>query len=281
MSGGKGYNDMDGIPARRRERSTSSQAASGYIVGPVIKALKVLEYIGASGRDVTLTEVANALDIPKTTVFRYLQTLSATAFLHHDIPNDRYGIGHGFRSLARTDRSLQRLREIAMPIMRNLNRSFNETINLAIEDKGQIVYIEIVESTRALRMQAHVGTRDPLHTTALGKAILAHLDEPDRERILTHSLAERTYRSVMDADAIRRQLKEVHKRGYAIEIGENEDVCMCIGVSILDDLNFPIAAISLSAPIQRYSLELVDLATAALKQSSKEIAAKLQFDRMP
>lgn len=63
--------------------------------------------------------------------------------------------------------------------------------------KGQIVYIEIVEPTRALKMQAHVGTRDPLRTTALRKAIPAHLDEPDKERILTQSLAERT-RSLLE-----------------------------------------------------------------------------------
>jgi IclR family KDG regulon transcriptional repressor len=253
----------------------SNKQGGGYIVGPVIKALQVLDYIGASGREVSLTEVANAVKIPKTTVFRYLQTLSSTAFLRHDVVNDRYGIGTGFRSLARTDRSLHRLREVAMPLMRNLNREFNETINLAIESQGWVVYIEIVESTRHLRMQAHIGARDPMHTTALGKAILAFLAEPEREKVLSSSLSEKTYRSVLDAGVLRRQLNEVRNRGYSIEIGENEDVSMCLGVPVLDDLGFPFAALSLSAPVQRHSDALVGAAASALLRAGREVSEGL------
>ena len=78
-----------------------------YIVAPVFKALKVLEFVADSGRDVSLTEVANALGMPKTTVFRYLQTMSAAMFLSHDATRDRYGIGTHFRNLARTDSSMR------------------------------------------------------------------------------------------------------------------------------------------------------------------------------
>ena len=253
-----------------------ARQGGGYIVGPVIKALQVLDYIGESGREVSLTEVATAVGLPKTTVFRYLQTLSSTSFLRHDIANDRYGIGTAFRALARTDRSLHRLREVAMPIMRNLNREFNETINLAIETQGWVIYIEIVESTRALRMQAHIGARDPMHTTALGKAMLAFLAEPEREKVLSASLSERTYRTVLDACVLRRQLNEVRTRGYAVEVGENEDVSMCVGVPILDDLSFPFAALSLSAPVQRRSENLINAAASALLQASREISEQLR-----
>lgn len=253
-----------------------AKQGGGYIVGSVIKALKVLDYIGASGREVSLTEVANAVKIPKTTVFRYLQTLSSMSFLRHDIASDRYGIGNSFRSLARTDRSLHRLREVAMPIMRKLNREFNETINLGIESQGWVVYIEIVESTRPLRMQAHIGARDPLHTTALGKAILGFLDKGEREKVLSASLSERTYRTVLDACVLRKQLNEVKSRGFAVEVGENEDVSMCVGVPILDDLGFPFAAISLSAPVHRRSASLEAAAATALLDASREIGEKLR-----
>ena len=247
----------------------------GYIVAPVFKAIKVLEFIGESGRDVSLTEVANALGMPKTTVFRYLQTLSATMFLRHDIGRDRYGIGMRFRTLARTDNSLHRLRQVAVPVMRDLNRTFNETINLAIEADGEIVYIEIIESTRTLRMQARVGSRDPLHTTSLGKAVLAYLGDAERDAILAGALSEQTYRSVMDSNVLRRQLKEVRNRGYAVEIGENEDGAMCIGVPILDDLAYPMAALSLSAPEQRQTAELIASASDALKLAAQTIAQRI------
>lgn len=246
-----------------------------YIVAPVYKAIKVLEFVAESGRDVSLTEVANALGMPKTTVFRYLQTLSATMFLSHDAARDRYGVGLRFRSLARADNSMHRLRRVAVPVMRELNQTFNETINLAIESDGEIVYIEIMESTRTLRMQARVGSRNPLHTTALGKAILAHLRENERDALLARRLSEQTYRSIVDSKILRRQLKEVRTRGYAIEIGENEESAMCIGVAILDDLSYPIAAISLSAPEQRQTAELIDSASAALIEAGRKIAEQM------
>jgi DNA-binding IclR family transcriptional regulator len=246
-----------------------------YIVAPVFKAIKVLEFIAESGRDVSLTEVANSLGMPKTTVFRYLQTLSATMFLSHDADRDRYGIGMRFRNLARTDGSMHRLRQVAVPVMRELNQTFNETINLAIESDGQIVYIEIIESTRTLRMQARVGSRNPLHTTALGKAILAHLSDTARDALLARGLPEQTYRSIVDSSVLRRQLKEIRARGYAIEIGENEESAMCIGVPILDDLSYPIAAISLSAPEQRQTDELIESAGSALLTAGRKIAEQM------
>ena len=69
------------------------QAPGTYIVQPVLKALKVLEYVAEKGQEVTLTEVASELKLPKTTVFRYLQTLTAASFLRHDPARDRYGVG--------------------------------------------------------------------------------------------------------------------------------------------------------------------------------------------
>src|ERR1700723_1875852 len=91
-----------------------------YVVAPIWKAMKVLEFVAESGRAVSLTEVAKALGMPKTTVFRYLQTLSISTFLQHNVSQDRYELGGRFRALARTDGSLHRLRAVAVPVMREL-----------------------------------------------------------------------------------------------------------------------------------------------------------------
>jgi IclR family transcriptional regulator, KDG regulon repressor len=247
-------------------------ADSAYVVGPVFKALRVLEFVGESGRDVSLTEVATALGLPKTTAFRYLQTLSATMFLCHDVYRDRYGMGAQFRRLAEVDKALSRLRELAVPMMRELSRTFNETINLAVEANGEVVYIEIVEPTRAPRMEARIGSRHPMHSTALGKAILANLCEAERDAVLTGTLLERTHRTVTETRALTRQLREVQDRGYAIEVGENEEEAMCIGVSILDELARPVAALSLSAPQRRMTDDLVRRAGRSLRQVTMAIS---------
>ena len=92
-----------------------SRPRDDYIVQPVMKALQVLEHVARQSHEVTLTEIVSELKLPKTTVFRYLQTLSAASFLHHNRQQDRYGVGSRFRTLAKADKNLQRLRNLAQP----------------------------------------------------------------------------------------------------------------------------------------------------------------------
>jgi IclR family transcriptional regulator, KDG regulon repressor len=251
------------------------QAGNAYVVQPVLKALRVLEHVAAKGHEVTLTEVAAELKLPKTTAFRYLQTLTVASFLRHDPARDRYGIGLRFHALAKADKSLQRLRSLAHPLMAELGQAFNETINLAVVADGHIVYIDMVVANRALRMQARIGDRHPLHSTALGKAMLAFLPETERDRLLDGSLKEMTVKTVTNRAVLRRQIEDVRRRGYAIEVGENEEGSMCIGVPIIDEDGLPLAAISLSAPERRMTPEVTARAVDSLKATARGISSQL------
>jgi IclR family transcriptional regulator, KDG regulon repressor len=235
-----------------------------------------LAFVAEGGRAVSLTEVANALGMPKTTVFRYLQTLSAARFLQHNASLDRYEIGSSFRALARKDNSLHRLRQAAVPVMRELSREFNETINLAIEANGEMVYMEVIEATRSSRIHGRVGSREPLHTTALGKAFLAYMKDTERDAILGSTLSARTHRSIRDARVLRRQLSDVRESGYSMEAGENEDGAVCIGVPILDELHCPVAALSLSVPERRQTDALLAHASTALRAAGQTIAQTIK-----
>jgi DNA-binding IclR family transcriptional regulator len=252
-----------------------SRTESAYIVQPVFKALKVLEYVAEKGHEVTLTEVASELKLPKTTVFRYLQTLTASSFLRHDPARDRYGVGLRFRALAKVDKSLQRLRSLAQPEMAELGRAFNETINLGIMAEGQVVYIDMIEANRALRMQARIGDRHPLHSTSLGKAMLAFLPDAERQTLLDGALKAMTVRTVTNRATLRRQIEEVRRKGYAVETGENEDGSMCIGVPIMDESGHPLAAMSLSAPERRMTRDVTAQAIAALQRAANRISVQL------
>jgi len=251
-----------------------SKSGGDYIVLPVMKALQVLDYVARQGHDVTLTETVQELKLPKTTVFRYLQTLSAAQFLEHDLKRDRYGVGSKFRSLARVDQELQGLRDIAQPEMRTLMETFHETVNLAVLSENEVVYIDMLEPGRPLRANARIGHRHPAHSTSLGKAMMAFL--PDADALaLSSELPQRTINTLTDADKLRRQVDDVRRRGYAIEVGENEDGLMCIGVPILDRTGYPVAAMSLSAPERRMRPELTMVAADALKGAAKRISTHL------
>ena len=223
-----------------------------YMVQPVVKAMQVLDYVASRGHMVNLTEIVPGLNLPKATVFRYLRTLSATGFLDHDIPHDRYGVGGRFRDLARVDSALSALREVARPEMRGLVETFEEAASLGILSDGQIVCIDILNPMRPPRNRSRIGCRHPLHTTALGKAILAfHAD--GLGLLDVEALPQPTFRTITSATKLRRQIDDIRHCGYALELGENEDELAGVAVAVLDGAGHPVGAIGLSVPVRRWT----------------------------
>lgn len=253
----------------------SGSSNNPYIVLPVRKALAVLAYVAERGHDVSLTPIGKALKIPKTTTFRYLQTLVDAGFLRHDAVTDKYGIGVRFRTIAKADSGINNIRQLAHRAMHELAGEFNETVNLAVRSNSNVVYIDLVEANRPLRMQAKIGESHPMHATALGKAILAFLPEGEAQNYFAAPLAERTGRTLVDRDEIERQLRQVRKLGYATETGENEDGAMCVGAPIFNEAGYPVAAVSISAPLSRMSRPLATQAAKRLIDAVGRISAQL------
>jgi IclR family KDG regulon transcriptional repressor len=262
------------MPRDAREgRKMQEPEADRYLVGPVMKALKVLDAIAEKGHPVSLTRIATELELPKTSAFRYLRTLSAAGFLTYDEQSDRYSVGIRFRALATADKQIQRLKELALPVLGELSREFNETVNLGVLTGNEVVYIDMIESSRALRMQARIGSRDPLHSTALGKAMLAQLPVLEQTRLLSAALSQRTLRTITQKRTIERQLRQIEKSGVAIEVGENEEGTMCIGVAIVSD--HPMAAISISAPERRMTAAIQAQSILSLKRAAQTVSSGL------
>ena len=229
-----------------------------YLVSPVAKALQVLDAVANRDESVRLAAIAKQVGLPKTSVFRYLCTLEAAGYLERDPAEESYRVGARFRALGSPADALKRLRAAALPAMNGLRDRFDETVNLGVLRGGSIVYVEIVECRQRLRLQARVGGKDPVHSTALGRAILAHLPAPDRAKLLTQHLAARTSRTAQTPDAVETELAGVQVLGYAVESGENEEGAICIGAAILNRAGRPIAALSISAPETRMAVSRIE-----------------------
>jgi DNA-binding IclR family transcriptional regulator len=223
----------------------------GYIVGPVAKALAVLDVVAEGEAGTSLASVAALTGLPKTTVFRYLCTLEAAGYVDCDPALDLYTVGGRLRTMGRGADPAKRLRGLALPVMTMLRDRFDETVNLGVLRGSGIVYVEIVECRRRLRLQAHVGGVDPVHSTALGRAILAQLTAAERHKLLSRRLTPRTPSTVRTREAIDAELAGIARRGYAVERGENEDGAVCVGAAISDASGRPAGAISVSAPETR------------------------------
>jgi IclR family transcriptional regulator, KDG regulon repressor len=247
----------------------------GYVVQPVEKALGVLAYVVECGQVVSLKSVSQALTIPKTTAFRYLQTLTRAGFLEHDTQKNRYSVGPRLSLMARTSTSIARARDLARPLLKDLVRGFEGTVNLAVKGDGTVVYLEVIDGLAGFRTKAREGDAHPLHSTALGKAILAHMPQPEAHDYLSRPLTECTGRTLIERRELERQLRQIAQSGYSIETGENEDGAMCVGAPILDERGYPLVAISLTVPLARMSTSRAMVAGRKLSQLAARISEDL------
>jgi len=221
-------------------RTTSGK----YTIEVVTKALDVLEAF--DGNDLTLNEISQRVGLNKSRTFRLLCTLVEREFVERTADGSRYKLG--IKLLERAALVRRDLREVARPFMLELQERFNEMINLGVLDGREILYLDIIESSRHFRMSATVGCRRTADQTALGKAILAylHADDPASP---AHILLGRRTRPQLQA--LCRELQTVRQRGYAIDDEEIERGVGCIGGPILDTDGYPMAAISISGLAHR------------------------------
>jgi DNA-binding IclR family transcriptional regulator len=130
-------------------------------------------------------------------------------------------------------------------------------------------------------MYSVVGTRNPLHSTSLGKAILAFLPEPEREMLLDRiSYTERTQNTITDRRRLADNLELVRQQGFAVDDVENEEGIRCLGVPVLGNSGLPIAAISISGPTVRITSERVPELAPALLEAGKRVSRKFGFSSL-
>lgn len=242
-----------------RSKAASPDRAP-YVVDSLVRSLEVFRRVVEKGYDISLAELVAEVGMPKSTVFRYLRSLAAAGYVSHNEATDRYQAGPRFLLLARRAEFFNRLRRAARPEMESIVAKFGQTTNLGVLEGGRILYLDIVEKRHAPEMKARIGSKDSLHSTALGKAILAHLPVNEQDALLNGPLNEFTYRTITSRKQLMRALAQVVSRGYALDEEENEDTTMCVGVPILCGPKYPIAAISLSTilrPRSKFSLEQV------------------------
>jgi IclR family acetate operon transcriptional repressor len=261
----------------KQEKASAAVRGDGrYIVGPVAKALRVLVAICSERQPVGLNDLVAITDLPKTTVFRYVSTLRAEGLVEASGNGERYRASLGLWLLGQTAGVYENLRSTCLPVMLSLQKQFNETVNLGALRGRQVVYLDIVESERSLRMQAQVGAQDPLHCTALGKALLAFMPETRWSAYLGTRLPRFTGNTITDRAQLMKQLREIRRTGIAFDRGENEEGALCIAVPLFVEAELPIAALSISAPAPRLEGKTATAAAAALKAGAAAIETRLR-----
>lgn len=211
-------------------------------VNRAIEAIKLL------GREPsTLTDLAIALDVHKSTALRLLQTLEQDQFARR-LPNGRYALGLGLVPLAQQALAQVDLRGVARQRLIRLAEELGHTVHLAQLLDDQVIYIDKIEGHRSVAMTSAIGQPAELHTAAVAKVILAHLDDARRNRLLSAASFERhTDTTIGDRESLDAELRVVAERGWAVDAGEKEHYLNCIAVPIFDSVQTVTAGLSATA----------------------------------
>ncbi|MDR5699552.1 IclR family transcriptional regulator [Agromyces aerolatus] len=240
----------------------------------VDRALQILEFLGEGERD--LAEVADLLEVHKSTALRLLQTLEARNFVRHNAAH-RYRLGVRMFSLSTLALGSLDIRSIAAPHLRRLADQTQQTIHLGAYDGSDVFYIDKFETQKTVRMYSRIGVPAPLYCTGVAKAIVAEQPIQDRIRIAEGiDYVRHTERTITTPQGFLDELNRVRQRGYAIDDREHEDYIHCIAVALRPDSAPVTHGISLSAPtitINRAELlELVPMLQDVATKISAEIA---------
>ena len=247
-------------------------------VNSVDRALVILEYLGTQSKEVGVRELGQAIGLSKSSVHRILQTLRARGFVKWNPDNARYSLGmRAFEVGCGILRSME-AHAVAKPYLEQLVNALGETAFLGVIDEAELVYIDKIDGRRSVRMIADIGARRPLHCTAIGKALLAHIDRAELDRIMAaRPLARQTKNTITDPDALRAELEKIRRQGYAEDNEEMEEGLYCVGAPLFNYSGRPVAAISVAIPkIGQQSINKERIVKHVM-QAAQEISTKLGF----
>lgn len=244
-------------------------------VQSVSRAIQILQCFHGNC-ELGVSEISRTLGICKSTVFGLMNTLEAHGLLERNVETGRYALGNElFRLGLRVNADLSLM---ATPPLQRLVELHKETVHLVHHDGVNVLYLHKIESPHSMRICSRVGERQPLYCTAVGKAILAHLAEAERDAILERtSFARIAPNTICSREALLAELEGIRRRGYAVDDEELEEGLRCVAAPVFNHLQRPMAAISVAGPVTRMDEATVAVIGRTVLEAAGQISLKLGF----
>lgn len=238
----------------RSKRSQMAILRKRDEVGVLLKSMNILVSLAES--PLSVVELSERTGISKPTVYRILNTLESGGFILRDTLKRKYILGPALIGLGRATKSSAELIRHVRPALRDLHEKYNETVNLGVLSHGKIIYLDTLESGQRLRVTVPLSIGDNCHATALGKAILSAMPEEKALKIIHEvELPRRTSNTLNSHNQLFSEIQKSKTQGYAIDNEEDEIGFRCVAAPLLNTQGYPIAAISITAPTSRTSLQ--------------------------
>jgi len=246
-----------------------------------LRALQVLEILGASRQPMSVAEVAQGIGADRSTAYRMLITLMDAGYVTREPASRHYKLSYKMLALTRYQRMDDRTTELMMAALRKVSEQTRETVHYCELDQLESVLLLRVKGTQLVTVDFQIWDRSPLHCTSIGKLLLAHQDEAMVSQVVARGLARRARRTITDPEVLRQELRRVRRMGYAYDEFEFADDMRCVAVPVYAQGGVLQGGISLSGPSSRYTQEkLVELRDHALRVA-QELSADLGYQPPP
>jgi IclR family acetate operon transcriptional repressor len=268
----EGHSTMQNGP--EDDRSLRRTGGAGEVTA-LERGIRVLEAVVDGAPAVSLGEIAAHVGLPKSTVHRLLHTFVSLGYLDTSEGGTYRG---GSRLLALAGRIVESANyaSLAGPALRRLQDHTVHTVHFGVLDGRVAVYVEKLPGRRPYEMTSRVGHTMPLHSSAIGKSILAFLPPRERDELIGHLKLERWTESTLTSRrALETELKDIRARWWALDDEENQKGIRCVATPVFNHTGRVLGGISVSAPVFDFTLEDTTALTPALRAAAREVSAAL------
>lgn len=230
----------------KRTPETTGQVQS------LVRALGALEELSHHPNGLILTDLARAIDLPRSTTHRLLTTMNTLRFVVFDPVTNHWHVGPKAYSVGAAFGGVRDLARLGRPFIRALNMTSEETVNLVVPDHTDLIYVGQQRARNPSPVPFRTGDRLPMHLAAAGRAMLAFFQDRELDcHVSATEFKKRTQKSITTGAHLAEKLALARERGYAFDCQESAEDLRCVGAPIFDASGEPVAALSISAPINR------------------------------
>jgi DNA-binding IclR family transcriptional regulator len=274
--------DIDGDDVDGGESATEPARRQHSTLSSVRNAARLLKEFSRGSREIGVTELSRRLGIGKSTAHRLLNTLAEERLLEQDPDTGAYRLGLAMYELGASVSMHTDLHEACSPIVDQLRNATRETVQVAVLDGREVVYVERRESPQTLRLFGRVGHRNDAHCTSTGKLLLAYLPPYRLVGVLDGwVLARKTPHTITDLDRLRQELDLVRQRGWAENVNEAEMGVASVAAPIRNGLGEVVAAVSVAGPLQRLTGESLKRFARPTVEAGLAISRRLGYRDQP
>lgn len=246
-----------------------------YTIHSIEKALDLIEIL-SERESASLMELVELLQQPKSSLYRIILTLENKGFITRSEDDGKYCLGYKHLTITKNLLEKNNLRGAAIPEMNSLVDRYGDTVNLGVLAGHEVLYMEIIEGTYALRMTDRVGSKAPLHATAMGKVMSAFAKEETKQELVQKLTMEpMTNFTIIDRNKFQQELEQIRVQGYALDDQEIVEGARCIAAPIFDMFDRLVGSISLSGAIHRIPDEKIAEMASTVMASANKISRKL------